>query len=1111
MLEVRREAEGRASASVRGSGGRIYQQRISWPVAGGRPALAKLSALCTCSVGVNCKHAAAVCVKFFAEELATPTSPKPAARAPAGSALPSALSLWLGLAQTAERRRMEDPEAWPPNVRDRLLYVVDANSASKPGLSFFKASLLKSGGYGSAPRPWDAARLSYGEIPQFIRPQDLRLLRRILLLGLIRSRYEAYDPGALAGGVAAGEVPDLLEAIARTGRGRWGDPLGPALVWGAARRGRFLWEMAEDGGQKLVLQGEEGRGLLPLATEPPLFVEPETGEIGPLDLGEAAHLLPVLLQAPRLAPDHAAALAQALEAQGLTRIPAPRVFRTERRKGGIFTPVLRLLSRTQIDPQSGLPAKLPLLKLGFEYGGRLFEGGLGGEASFLEDGVRVTLIRDERGERAALERLEEEMEAVFGGLPEGEGGDYLFGDPAEEPWQALGVAPEAVEFAAEVAPRLEEDGFRIEAGPDWPRLLRHDEMEFLGSAEPQTGEGQADWFSFGLKLKIGGREVDLAPILPQLLEQIGFGDPEQEDWASAAEAMLGDLNLYLPLGDGSYAALDPERLLPILKVFLAAAGLLEGFHWSQGGEAVAALEALEGCGVAFRTTPELLALGRRLRALAAAPEAEPPPGFLAELRPYQKAGYGWLKALSDQGFGGLLADEMGLGKTVQTLAFLADLHLREDPPRKPSLLVVPTSLLHVWRRQAAQFVPDLRLLILHGPNRGKDFGSLGDHHLVVTSYALLHRDQEILAAQDWEAAILDEAQAAKNPASETAKALRKLKSRLRLALTGTPLENSLGDLWTLVDWLVPGLLGDRKSFRARFLLPIEKQGDGAAQAELNRRLKPFLLRRSKAEVEIDLPEKTEITELVALGEKQAGLYEALRLAMDERVRRAIAERGFAGSRITILDALLKLRQICCDPALLKHEEAKKVRESAKRARLMEMLERLVAEGRRVLVFSQFVQMLDLIEAEVKGRGWAHLRLTGETQDRDAVVTAFQEGSAPVFLISLKAGGVGLTLTAADAVILYDPWWNPAVERQAMDRAHRIGQRRKVFVWRLIAEGSVEQAISELQAKKQALADALFEGGGGDPFAMTEDDLKSLFRPLEGEGGSLGVSIHAAAG
>lgn len=296
----------------------------------------------------------------------------------------------------------------------------------------------------------------------------------------------------------------------------------------------------------------------------------------------------------------------------------------------------------------------------------------------------------------------------------------------------------------------------------------------------------------------------------------------------------------------------------------------------------------------------------------------------------------------------------------------------------------------------------------------------------------------------------------------------------------------------------PGLLGDRKRFQTLFRTPIEKHGDAAAQARLNRRLRPFLLRRNKEEVAAELPPKTEILERVDLPKPQQALYETVRSVMDARVREAITTRGLATARITVLDALLKLRQVCCDPGLVKTEAARSVADSAKRARLRDLLGELVAEGRRVLVFSQFVEMLRLIEADLAVAGIAHLTLTGRTQDRGDILERFARGDAPVFLLSLKAGGVGLTLTEADTVILYDPWWNPAVERQAMDRTHRIGQMKPVFVHRLVAAGTVEEKILDMQARKQALADALFDNSGtASQSLLDEATLRDLFAPLSG--------------
>jgi SNF2 family DNA or RNA helicase len=454
---------------------------------------------------------------------------------------------------------------------------------------------------------------------------------------------------------------------------------------------------------------------------------------------------------------------------------------------------------------------------------------------------------------------------------------------------------------------------------------------------------------------------------------------------------------------------------------------------------------------------------------------------------------------------GLLADDMGLGKTAQTLAHIAVEHAAGRLDR-PALVVVPTSLVANWMAEAAKFTPNLRLLLWHGIDRHDRCEEVGGADLVVTTYTVLARDVEIMRGLEWHIVVLDESQAIKNPEAKWSRAVRQLNARHHLCLSGTPVENNLGEIWSQFAFLMPGLLGDRRGFARRFRKPIEKNGDDARRLLLARRLKPFLLRRTKGEVEVDLPAKTEIVQRVVLEGDQRDLYETIRLTMHERVRREIAAHSLERTQIIVLDALLKLRQVCCDPRLVKLAAMRKILSgsrgeavmptapvvtSSKLAALMQMLRELTSEDRRVLVFSQFTSMLDLIKPELATAEINHVELTGATRDRADPIRRFQSGAVPVFLISLKAGGRGLNLTAADTVIHYDPWWNPAVEHQATDRAHRIGQTKPVFVYKMIAADTVEERIIELQDKKGRLAAATLDAGAAVG-SLAAEDLDYLF-------------------
>lgn len=495
----------------------------------------------------------------------------------------------------------------------------------------------------------------------------------------------------------------------------------------------------------------------------------------------------------------------------------------------------------------------------------------------------------------------------------------------------------------------------------------------------------------------------------------------------------------------------------------------------------------------------------RNRMSAASGEARlecPPLGPLESvLRPYQKQGVAWITFLRANGFGGVLADEMGLGKTLQVLAHLAQIYPAR-PTRsgsRPSLVVCPTSLVFNWVAEATRFVPHIKVLSLSGPNRHSQFARIPEVDLVVTSYALIRRDLEHYPAMGFDTVVLDEAQHIKNRDTQNAQAVKSVRADNRLVLSGTPLENSVLDLWSVYDFLMPGYLGSAKDFRERYEVPIARERDVATMSRLSRRIRPFLLRRLKRDVVQELPAKIEQITYCELTPAQAELYQQVLEATRREVLSAVGAQGEAKSRMLMLTALLRLRQVCCDLRLLNREAgqgdaAEKAEAGGKLQVFSELLDEIVDGGHRVLVFSQFTSMLALLKEYLDGAGTAYCYLDGATRDRQAVVQKFQNDSqVPVFLISLKAGGTGLNLTGADTVIHFDPWWNPAVEDQATDRAHRIGQSKVVTSFKLITRGTVEEKILALQQRKRELVAATLTGEEAFTGSLSWDELQELLQ------------------
>jgi superfamily II DNA or RNA helicase len=464
------------------------------------------------------------------------------------------------------------------------------------------------------------------------------------------------------------------------------------------------------------------------------------------------------------------------------------------------------------------------------------------------------------------------------------------------------------------------------------------------------------------------------------------------------------------------------------------------------------------------------------------------------LRPYQQDGVNWLRFLEAQGFAGLLADEMGLGKTLQTLAWL-NLSRTDDQCRgKPALIVCPTSIVENWAEEAARFVPRMKVLTLSGPDRHDKWGDIAKIDIVVTSYALLRRDLDRYLEKEFSVMILDEAQHIKNRSTQNALAAKQIQAHHRLVLTGTPMENSVSDLWSIMDFLMPGYLGSHDSFRQNYELPIAREGieADAAQTKLRRKLHPFLLRRLKTDVAKDLPPKIQRIAHCELTKDQKLVYNEFLESSRRRIGDMVAQRGFNKCRMEVLTVLMRLRQICCHLGLLDLPGLTPQYPSAKMDLFFELLDEAFDSGHRVLVFSQFVSMLTLLRGELESRGLTYCYLDGATKDRLKIVHQFNSTrSIPLFLISLKAGGTGLNLTGADMVIHFDPWWNPAVEDQATDRAYRIGQKRTVYSVKLITKGTVEEKVLALQKKKKDIIAATIESDEGVMQAMTWEDIQDI--------------------
>ena len=1053
---------------VGGSSGELYRQTIRFK--SGRGGI-DFQGSCSCPMSYNCKHVVALLLtelERYRHEMA---------QSPAASA--ARAEAWLQ--QLALLSRSAPVKAAALDAASfKLAWVLAPDPAGgAPRLHLRRARLRKNGDI-SGTTPIHDVHALLRALPAARDPGDEELLRQFAALqagSLVAS--DAQASGAIGARLMVRLCAEERLLLAWSDDDLRRNKLS-YLRPGPHREARLDWRSSiDDDAIRLDWFFSDGcpAGVLP--TDPPLYLDDYMlGELvltGPLAALPPAMLVNLVAQAPLLQPEQRAGMAARLAGLGLEHlVPPPQAVETRRRSDVAPTPCLVLDSM-----QTGwgrTEAWHDYAQLYFEYDGHSTEDVDEPVLRSVRNGVVELIERDPAAEAAAA--------AVLAGL-----GFHAppAGSPLDDLHGVLTLADESawLAFASHGIARLQAAGWQIGMEGDYRFDLA--QVDDWYAELDEEGEGGNGWFSLELGIVVGGERHAVLPLLVQMVRAA------PRDFTPAALAARGDEDeLLVELDTLERVALPWGRVKPIL------ATLGELYFGERLGNGVR-LPAMDAARLAeleraarlrWIGGERLRELGRKLDSFGGIQAVAPPAGLQAALRPYQLGGLAWLQFLREYGFGGILADDMGLGKTIQTLAHIL---LEKEAGRldAPALVVAPTSLMPNWQAEAARFAPGLRVLLLHGKERAAQFDAIGEHDLVLTTYALLGRDEEALRRHRYHLLILDEAQYIKNSRTKAAQTARLLDARHRLCLTGTPVQNHLGELWSQFNFLMPGLLGDERSFKADYRRPIEQGGDVQRKDFLARRVKPFMLRRTKDKVATELPPKTEIVLPVELGSAQRDLYETVRVAMDRKVRSEIDRKGLARSHIVILEALLKLRQVCCDPRLVEPAGATG---SAKLDTLMELLDTLLSEGRKVLVFSQFTSMLSLIGAALRERGADFVELTGSTLDRAAPVAAFQQGQVGVFLISLKAGGVGLNLTAADTVIHYDPWWNPATENQATDRAWRIGQQQPVFVYKLIARGTLEEKIQELQWRKGELADAVLDNEKESELApgLQADDLRAIF-------------------
>ncbi len=1048
-----RFSDGLLKGRIKGSSSQIYDVYMdlkSWP---GK------KAQCTCPYQSNCKHAAACLFALRDREKANSLTE------PAN--LDRRLDSWL-----KNLRAQEFSVPTSQEVTHHLVYLIELRLNGyehKVIIKLALAKLLKRGGYGKM-IPFNT--LSDSKKQHFIE-DDNELVAQLLFKCGVSSWFDSLSI----------RNSELLTKIIATKRAFFIDDQDIAIQMGEPQSGTCQWVLSHNGNQHLLLM-HENEVIKPLLLDDSWYFDYAETRMGYLKTPYPIKQLGHLLDAPPIPIEQAKLLAKKM-IQTCPEFPVPQFFEQSETREVTPVPVLIFDAVSGYDDEETSKV-LFSVRIMFDYADLLISSNDTCEmvVSQQED-ILVQYQRDKSFEALKLEEVHQflKLRAIKSWEK------FQWQQIEQADWVLDNVNhPADLDFLYKQAiPQLKNQGWQVKIQSTlYQEIISADEVEWYSDLQ----ENSTDFFSYQLGILVEGKPVSIVPLVADLIQRYN-----SDELDGLPDAQL----VKLPLHDGRFLQLEMGRIKPLVRLLLQF-GIrhideneqleVNKYQLILMQEAELAIAATKSRWQGAETLRDEL---RRLIKLTDIPEIPIPTGLNATLRDYQRQGLNWLQFLRTSRFSGILADDMGLGKTVQTLAHL-QYEKEQGRLKSATLIVAPTSLVGNWSAEAKHFTPNLNVLVYHGSERHQD--NFDDYDVVVSTYGLIHRDKEKFISYAFYYLILDEAQFIKNARTKTTQIIQQLNATHRLCLTGTPLENHLGELWSLFHFLMPGLLGDAKQFRLWFRTPIEKYADLDRREVLTKRVNPFILRRTKNQVASELPPKTEMMRTIEIVGPQRDLYEAIRMSMEKKVRDAIVKQGLGKSHIIILDALLKLRQICCDPRLLSLPEAAIAHNSsAKLETLMELLDNLVEEGRKVLVFSQFTSMLKLIEDELTLRNYDYLKLTGQTQNRQAMVEKFQEGNTPIFLISLKAGGTGLNLTRADTVIHYDPWWNPAVEDQATDRAHRIGQENPVFVYKLITSGTVEEAILGMQERKRQLVDGILSADPARAISLSEEDIQQFFMPL----------------